>query len=366
MPLVTASEKEDAALSLTMAVVRSSNGPLLLLNEELHVVVASHSFCRSFAVDPETVVGASIFDLGGGEWNVPQLRSLLTVTAAGSPPPEAYEFELQRAGGKPRCLSVHAQRLTYLDLDEVRLLVAVTDITSARADARARELLTRENGLLLQEVRHRIANSLQIIASVLLQGARKSLSEETRSHLQNAHHRVMSVAALERQLSASISDEGDVGAYLSNLCGSIGDSMIQEPQRVTIQVVADNPALPANVLVSLGLITTELVINALKYAFPDGRRGKITVAYEAPGPSWTLRVTDDGVGMGGTPASTGLGTSIVDALARQLGARVQVADARPGVAVAITHRPQGDQPRLETDASAGSQPAPEPAPNIAY
>lgn len=346
MPLQTSTEKEDAALSLTVAVVASSNGPLLLLDQGLAVVVASQSFCRDFALDPKGVVGRSVFELGRGEWNVPQLRSLLTSTAAGNPPPEAYEFELRREGAEPRCLSVHAQRLAYLDLEEVRLLVGITDITAARADAKLREALSRENSVLLQEIRHRIANSLQIIASVLLQGARKAQSEETRGQLQNAHHRVMSVAALERQLSASIGDESPIGAYLSKLCGSIADSMIQEPERIGLEVVADDAVVPANVLVSLGLITTELVINALKYAFPDGRAGKIRVTYEARGGSWTLRVTDDGAGMGGraAPVVAGLGTSIVNALAKQLGATVAVGDAMPGVSISVSHQADGAQP----------------------
>jgi ABC-type multidrug transport system fused ATPase/permease subunit len=207
MAAPTATEKEDAALSLTVAVVASSNGPLLLLDEELNIVVASGSFCRAFAIDPATVVGSPVFELGQGEWRVPQLRSLLLATAAGDQPIEAYEFDFARAGAEVRRLSVHAQLLAYLDLDAVRLLVAVADVTDARADAKAKDKLSRENAVLLQEVRHRVANSLQIIASVRLQGARKTQSEEARAHLRDAHNRVMSVAALERQLSASTGDE---------------------------------------------------------------------------------------------------------------------------------------------------------------
>lgn len=339
MNSLTLTEKEDAALSLTVAVVGSSIGPLLLLDEGLNVVIASGSFCRQFGVDPATVVGKSLFELGDGEWNVPQLRSLLTLTAEGKPPPDAYEFDLPRQGEGARCISIHAQRLVYLDLAEVRLLVAITDITEARADAKIREQLSQQNGLLLQEVRHRIANSLQIIASVLLQGARQTLSEEARGHLQSAHHRVMSVAALERQLAATVADEARVRAYLVKLCETIGHSMIHDPKRITIEVVADDGVVPANFLVSMGLITTELVINALKHAFPNGRSGRIEVAYEIRGRSWTLRVSDDGVGLdsAGAPAAPGLGSSIVDALARQLDATVQVTERRPGVSVTIVH-----------------------------
>lgn len=96
--------------------------------------------------------------------------------------------------------------------------------------------------------------------------------------------------------------------------------------------------VPANRSVSLGLITTELVINALKHAFPEGRSGKIRVAYEEQRGSWSLEVSDDGTGMApGVKAVAGLGTSIVQALARQLDATVRVDDAKPGVLVSVAH-----------------------------
>jgi two-component sensor histidine kinase len=91
--------------------------------------------------------------------------------------------------------------------------------------------------------------------------------------------------------------------------------------------------------VSLGLIVTELVINALKHAFPGGRSGNIVVGYHSDAPDWTLTVTDDGVGMptGPEPTKAGLGTSIVQALAQQVGASVDVSDKDPGTRVSIAH-----------------------------
>jgi len=335
----TSTEKEDAALSLTVAVVASSNGPLLLLDEDLRVVVASGSFCRVFNIPAASIAGTEISALGDGEWNVRQLRSLLTATAAGSPPIESYEFDLHRPGAASRSLTVHAQRLDYLDLEHVRLLVAIADVTEARASEQAKERLHRQNEVLLKEVRHRVANSLQIIASVLLQGARNTQSEEARNHLNNAHNRVMSVAALERQLSGSQGDSVRIRDYLTKLCGSIADSMIHHAERIKLEVVSDDASVSANLSVSLGLITTELVINALKHAFPGERAGKITVTFGAEGDSWTLDVADNGIGMPVDPTSAvaGLGTSIVQALARQLGASVEVSDASPGVSVFLTH-----------------------------
>jgi two-component sensor histidine kinase len=96
----------------------------------------------------------------------------------------------------------------------------------------------------------------------------------------------------------------------------------------------------------LGLIVTELVINALKHAFPGSRPGRVVVAYEIEPEGWTLSVTDDGIGRPdpGRGAKVGLGTSVVEALARQLGAHVVMSDARPGARIAIV---EGDAPTLQ-------------------
>jgi len=107
---------------------------------------------------------------------------------------------------------------------------------------------------------------------------------------------------------------------------------------LSLDVSVDESSTSADVSVSLGLIVTELVINALKHAFPSDRSGKIKVDYRSHGPNWTLSVTDDGVGMpADAAAKPGLGTSIVQALSGQLQAVIRVADAKPGTAVSIAH-----------------------------
>ena len=115
--------------------------------------------------------------------------------------------------------------------------------------------------------------------------------------------------------------------------------MIGEGRPATLNVRADAATVPSTDAISLGLIVTELVINALKHAFPSGAGGHITVGYTVAGSEWSLNVSDDGVGMpppGETPARAGLGSSIVQALATQLGSLVVIADRHPGTAVSIS------------------------------
>jgi two-component sensor histidine kinase len=329
---------EDIALSLTLAVVASSPAPLLLLDGQLNIIAASTSFGAVFGADTAQVTGQTLYALGDGQWDNPQMRSLMTATMASDGVIGARDIDLQHAHQPVRQLVVQARRLDYLELEQVRILVAVSDVTDARADATRREAAARQNQILLQEVRHRVANSLQIIASVLLRNAQATRSAETRGHLQNAHNRVMSVAALERLLSTS--EDGDIAvhAYFTQLCDSISASMIGEVDQVSLVVEGGEGVLEAKASVSLGLIVTELVINALKYAFPDGRPGKIIVDYDFHGPNWVLCVRDDGVGMPlGAQVQTGLGTTIVAALARQLNASVEVTAAHPGTQVSIKH-----------------------------
>ena len=116
--------------------------------------------------------------------------------------------------------------------------------------------------------------------------------------------------------------------------------MIDDDGRIALSSTADDSKATANVSVSLGLIVTELVINALKHAFPDANQtGSVTVDYAAKGKGWTLKVEDDGVGIGAGngPGTPGLGTGIVDALAKQLGATVTNSNRRPGTTVSVVH-----------------------------
>src|SRR6202789_785212 len=220
----------------TLAVIASSNEPLLFLTAELEVIAASASFCRAFQIDPASIPGRKLSELGGGEWNMPKLHSLLKATASGSVKIEAYEIDLIRKEQKPRYLLVNAHRLDDGDSARVRLLVTVTDVTLARAEAWQKDELIREKAILLQEVQHRVANSLQIIASLLMQSARKVQSEEARGHLHDAQHRIMSVAALQRQLAGSGSESVELRRYFTDLCGSIGASMISDHNKLSLDV----------------------------------------------------------------------------------------------------------------------------------
>jgi two-component sensor histidine kinase len=343
----------DVGLNLALAVIASSTAPLLLLDGDLTLIAASKSFCQAFQIDPSSVAGRPLRELGSGEWDIAQLMSLLNATASSYAKIESYEMDLSRKGREDRHLVLNAQKLEYGNEDSTRLLLAVSDVTDARIAEKLKDDMLREKAILLQELHHRVANSLQIIASVLMQSARKVQSDETRTHLFDAHQRVMSVASLQKQLSTASVADVELRPYFTALCSSIGAAMIRDHNQLSLDVSVDRSVTSADISVSLGLIVTELVINALKHAFPGDRNGKIKVDYHSHGPNWTLSVTDNGVGMAAdaTTIKPGLGTSIVQALTQQLRAVIRVADAIPGTAVTIAHT------QIAAVQSAGAMPA---------
>jgi two-component sensor histidine kinase len=151
---------------------------------------------------------------------------------------------------------------------------------------------------------------------------------------------VLSVGSMHQQLLPGGQGAVELRAYFTQLCQSLAASMIPDPKLVTLTVKADEAWLDAEDSVSLGLIVTELTINALKHAFPGGRGGDIVVEYRIGSGVGTLSVSDNGVGMlvGMKGSKPGLGTSIVDALVHQLRGELTVSDNAPGTRVTVVNR----------------------------
>lgn len=225
--------------------------------------------------------------------------------------------------------------------------MAIEHATSCRADETAMRDLVRQKDIQLKEMQHRFANSLQIIASTLSLSARAVRSDEARQHLRDAHHRVMAVAAVQEQLTAS--KHGDAVAlrpYLERLCRTLAKSMIGGSRTIVVTVNATD-RVPTSDAMSIGSVVTELLINAAKHAFPvEAAGGKITVDYRSSAAGWSLDVSDDGIGLPAgcdAAAKGGLGTGIVQALARKLGAEVVTTSDEFGTRVSIRCRARSER-----------------------
>lgn len=337
------------AQTLAQAIVNTIPEPFLVLDDMFRVLAASRSFCQTFKVDPEDTRGCLLYALGDGQWDIPALRLLLETIIPEHTEMEGFEVEHDFPGLGRKTMLLDARKVLYEDSAKSTILLAFTDITARRAIEREKEELLKQTEellhqkhVLLQEMQHRVNNSLQIIASILMLKARAVASGETRQQLEDAHRRVMSVATVQLHLHpADNIDQIDVAPYLSKLCASLAASMIGETQPITIEVLADEASIDSAKAVSLGLIVTELVINAVKYAFPINKAGAVVkIAYRRAGTDWTLVVSDNGVGKNASDAVVtggGLGTAIVLALAKQLDAQVEVITNAEGMSVSLEH-----------------------------
>ena len=150
------------------------------------------------------------------------------------------------------------------------ILLGFEDITGRCALERENEELLCQKGVPLEELEHRVANSLQIIAAIISLKAKTVELEETRLHLHDAHKRVMSVAAVQQHLheTAAIGPV-ELLPYLTKLCEALAHSMIGDNRAISLKVSGDGGSANCRDAESLGLIVTELVINSLKHAFNE-------------------------------------------------------------------------------------------------
>ena len=237
---------------------------------------------------------------------------------------------------------LNARKVFYEGGSNTTILLGIEDVTAQRILEREKDELLRDKDVLFEDLQHRVSNSLQIIASILLMKARVVQSEETQFHLKDAHRRVISVAAVQKQLHASgATGSVDIAPYLTRLCGSLATSMIGDTRPIVLKVVVEAGSASSREAESLGLIVTELVMNALKHAFQgDKLEGQITVTYSRAGTDWKLSIADNGVGKSdGVLAyeKSGLGTGIIKALSNQLDAQVETSTGPEGTTVSITH-----------------------------
>jgi two-component sensor histidine kinase len=328
--------------ALAQAIVDTIAAPLLVLDGSLRVVAANPAYTLMFGGDRGPVEGLPVHALGGGLWNIPGLLALLANVAGHDGEPETYEVEQDFHPIGRRTMLLRARRMGPRKGAGTSILVVIEDITEQRARERALTQILEQKDILLHEVHHRVANSLQIIASILLVKARTADSVESRIHLRDSHKRIMSVAATQRHLQAAEAGETiELAPYLSRLCETLTTAMIDDIRPVCLIVDVPEGSVPASDALSIGLIATELVINALKHGIPGDRPGgRIVVTYEVAEPAWRLSVSDNGTGASGFrcgSAARGLGMSIVEALATQLGGRVEVTAAPRGTSVSITH-----------------------------
>jgi PAS domain S-box-containing protein len=233
--------------------------------------------------------------------------------------------------------------LGYLDQKSGGLTIAfISDITARIHATQEREGLIAslesalsEKTVLLKEVHHRVKNNLAVVAGLLAMQAETLDDERAAVALAEGQRRVLSMALIHEYLYANEHlDRVDFGTYVEQLSNELSASYAIEADLVTVRIEAQKIDLPVHRAIPCGLILNELLSNALKYGFPGGRNGEITVTFARLGTTeYILSCADNGVGI---PESfdwknpKSLGLRIITILAKQINGDLQLHRESPG------------------------------------
>ncbi len=242
----------------------------------------------------------------------------------------SFELEYQcEAPVRDRWFALRVTRTSRGGAEHV--VVAHHEITAMKAAEQGLRDSLREKDSLVMEVHHRVKNNLQVMVSLL--GLQlEQTGPECAPALRDSQERIRSMALIHEQLYQSPDvSRIDLAAYARSLTLGLV-SVYANTSSVRVDVEADELWLGVDTAIPCGLILNELVSNALKYAFPDGRAGRVRVALSAtsgePGVrELTLTVRDDGVGLPESldvALNTTLGLRLVHILAKQLRGTVAV------------------------------------------
>ncbi|MBC6983560.1 sensor histidine kinase [Caulobacter sp. 17J80-11] len=344
------------------------------------VIYANTAFTTVFGYDRAEIVGRSWRLLHGPGTDPEVARRLDAAVADGN---VTVELELYAKGGRPVWVSQTVAPVVE-DGRVVRRVSSLVDVTASVArghrieelaetlEARVRARTARlertlarlkaeverrrsaehvlrdaladnerhlaEKGALAQEIDHRAKNAIQLVMSLLQAQAGRTESPETRAALKTAIERLAWVAEAHAMLYQGEDPAHiEVADYLARLAPKLIASMESAPQRIDLQIDADDAFWPPDLVVPIGLITSEAITNAMKYAFPGGRPGRLKVSLRVRGSEARITIADDGVGPPEGAASGGLGLRLIEVFAKQIHGEAKLA-ANPGGGAALEVR----------------------------
>lgn len=271
-----------------------------------------------------------VLDLAGPGLLIGVLMSFLFANRLTRPISELKTFASHVASGDLESrVNLHSNtELGILGDTMNRMVSDLQQSRSTEKEAMAKEGQLREQEILPKEIHHRVQNNLQILSSLLRMQARKASTDEMKGMLKESELRIRSMGLLHEKLYQSNSlSTVDFKSYVDTLSGQLLRMHTSEEQP-DLDVDIDDVLLPLDTARPCGLIINELVSNSLKYAFNDGRKGRIAIKVSPTGESaYQLRVSDNGVGMKKMPVPgerrSSLGMSLVEMLVDQLNGAVE-------------------------------------------
>ena len=320
-------------------IVETIREGILVLDPDLTIRFANRAFSDTFAVAPEHTLGRKLYEIAEGQWDIPKLRAALETIISGrnGNTIEAFEVEYLLPASGPRVMMLNARKVYRPRNKRQQILLAIEDVTERVRLEREHRAAHERIAMLLQELTHRVKNSLQFIAATVMIESRAHQSGEGKAALERVSHRITALGHLYSKLSGADTVEAvDAASYLEELCRDLVASIrTRGDTSIVLKTDIAPERLPTDRAIPIGLIVNELVTNAVKYAFPGEARGTVTVSLKRKPGELRLTVADDGRGLDPRRADSGLGGRLVDGFAQQLGGQVEWQSGRHGTIVQL-------------------------------
>jgi PAS domain S-box-containing protein len=357
---------EAGSADLFKAAFQSTQMALLMVDPRqagAPVVFANEAFCRLTGYSQDEVIGCNSQLLHGPDTDHADAAAIEAALRSGANA-EAEVLSYRKDGtpfwnalvvspvhdeeGHPRYFIMFHSDVSAKKKAEFELMKTKRDLEEQVA-LRTRDLQAalEQKTVLLHEVEHRVKNSLQMIASLVLLKARRIQNLEARKRLQELAERVSALSTAHRLLyTAGDVSRFDLGDFASELTGELAAAL--PPGQVDLNLDIQPLGVPAAKAASLALLLNELIGNAVKHAFPDGRRGHLTIHVGRSEQGLTIAVEDDGVGLHHSPPPEGsFGKTLITMLVQQLKGQLTWRDMEPGTRAEIVMPVDAQEARLD-------------------
>lgn len=323
---------------LMTGIVDTLREPLLVLDADHVVLAASKAFYRVFQTSPDATLGLALPALGNGQWAIPGLLDLLGDVLARDAPIIDYEVRHDFPGIGEKLIVLNASKIIRDGEDSGTILLAMQDMTRERRVELEREAALARANDLLEELNHRVMNSLSIVSAIVSFEGHSLSDAECRAAFERMRARIGSIGSLYKLLvHTDRVNEVPAGEYLGGVVqeavaafGPVGWELDFEREVAPI-MLSTRIALP------LGLALNELTINSLKYAFTDRKAGRLDLRVENSGSELNVQFRDDGHGIDkAARVDSGRGEKLTNAMIAQLGGTITRDSGDGGTAYTIS------------------------------
>ena len=323
-------KRAERMLELQAVITRNmAEGICLVSAANDMIVYANPKFEQMFGYAPDELIGQHVSIVNYGDENIsPEEVNQAIRTAVLQQGEATYEVQNVKKDGTPFWSS--ATTCVFDHPEYGKVLVAVQqDITEQKQAEEQIKASLKEKEVLLKEIHHRVKNNLGIVSSLLQMQCRRIKDAQATAILRDSQNRIASISLVHEKLYRSKDLANiDFAQYIPDLTTHLFDSYNVSSNQIKLNIQVDGASLDIETAIPCGLIINELVSNALKYAFVDGRAGEILVKfYQSSDRSLTLIVRDNGVGLPAdfdSKKAKTLGISLIQGLIKQLRGSLEI------------------------------------------